>query len=117
MDPVESTGLADAGLPDAGLPDAGAGGGAEIVVMYVRAPGDEGGELEEQLRRVVARYAAVELRVVGPAIADELWSASGHPAPSVLILRAGVVVGGAMGSQLPQRELADMLHAAVSWPH
>jgi hypothetical protein len=141
MVPVESTGLAglaalDVGSEAAGLesvvavslehvaaglesghgPLAGAIASAGIVVLYVREATDEGGELEEQVRRVVARYPAVELRVVGPEVAAGLWSASAYRSPSVLILRGGVVVGGAMGDRLPQRELVEMLHAAVSWP-
>ena len=88
-----------------------------IVVLYVREPDHPACELDDHLIRVVARYEGVELRMVDPDHLAIEYAFLADCSPSVLVLRDGEVIGGAIGDRLPQRELDDMLHAAVRWPH
>ena len=92
-------------------------GGEAITLLYLRPEGAAETELDARLREVARRYAPmVELEVKSLAEAGTLarWASPGSPA--VLVLRRGVVIGEAMGDDLPVRELDRAVRRAVEWP-
>ena len=58
----------------------------------------------------------VELQIKALSQAGRMarWTSPGSPA--VLVLRRGVVIGEAMGEDLPVRELDQAVRRAVEWP-
>ena len=90
---------------------------APIELLLVRPNEGELVELEATLRAIVGRYSPmVELRVV-TEVPTNLDRPAGRPGqPMVLVLRQGQVVGEAMGSLLPARELDRVVRCAVEWP-
>jgi hypothetical protein len=87
-----------------------AGPGARITLLYVRPENAERTELDRRIGAIAERYARwVDLRVVGAG--EEAFRS-----PALLLLRAGEVVGEAMGALLPMRELDDVVRRAVEWP-
>jgi hypothetical protein len=97
---------------------------APITLLWVRpnhVPSPDGfRELDDALSAIVARYAPmVELRVVSEVPPDLVRGPGNSPslaAPTLLVLRRGQVVGEAMGTKLPARELDRVVRCAVEWP-
>jgi hypothetical protein len=92
-------------------------GGAAITLLYLRPEGAAETELDARLREVALRYApvvALEIRPLAEAGRLARWTSPGSPA--VLVLRRGVVIGEAMGHDLPVRELDRAVRRAVEWP-
>jgi hypothetical protein len=98
-------------------------GGVEspITLLYVRPLAGDYLDLDAKLLEVAERYAPmVRLLTLTPAeagrvLARRAWHT--RRAPSVVVLRHGQVVGEAMGSLLPARELDRVVRRAVEWPH
>ena len=93
---------------------------APIELLLVRPDDGELSELETTLRAIVTRYSPmVDMRVVSQ-VPDGLGRlvrpACGVSQPLVLVVRDGQVVGEAMGSLLPARELDRVVRCAVEWP-
>lgn len=93
---------------------------APIELLLVRPDDCELRELENTLRSIVSRYGPmVHMRVVNK-VPESLGRANrpdcGVQQPLVLVVRDGQVVGEAMGSLLPARELDRVVRCAVEWP-
>jgi len=88
-----------------------------ITLLFVCAPGDETGELRGRLESIAAHYGdLVRLEVVCPGDVPQPHRRAIHAGPTVLVLRGGEIVGEAMGSRLPARELDRVVRCAVEWP-
>jgi hypothetical protein len=98
-------------------PSSDHGGAAPITLLLVEPQNNESGELYQTLNAIVARYAPmVELQVVDhwPAHLGRYGGREGQPI--VVVLRRGQIVGEAMGTLLPARELDRVVRCAVEWP-
>lgn len=88
---------------------------APVTLLYVRTGGDITSDLDTRVREVVMRYQPfVELRSIRP---DEVEALTGErpQVPRLLVLRGGEIVGQAMGTTLPTRELDRVVRCAVEW--
>ena len=90
-------------------------GEASVTLLYVSAGDEIGAELEIRLEEITRRYQPyVELRTFRP---EEVEALTGEKpqVPRLLVLRGGEVVGQAMGTLLPTRELDRVVRCAVEW--
>ena len=91
-----------------------------ITLLWVRpdeASAPEGvRDLDLALTAIVARYAPMVRLEIVTELPPVLGRGPGKPAPTLVVLRHGQIVGEAMGTQLPARELARVVRCAVEWP-
>lgn len=85
-----------------------------ITLLYVRPACDDVTELDRRVGTIVQRYARwVTLRVVRP---DEVMTTvpmAQAGSPALLLMRAGDLVGEAVGALLPARELDQAVRRAA----
>jgi hypothetical protein len=77
--------------------------------------------LDQRVEAIAARYADdVELHIYDPkelpAGVQQRYPNLAGPTPTILVLRSGQVVGAAIGSRLPAREVERAVIRAVEWP-
>ena len=87
-----------------------------ITLLYARPAGDSS-LLDARVAAVARHYPCIRLETMTP---DELqrsdYAHLAGPAPAVMLLRKGELVGCAIGSMLPHRELCAAVRNAVEWP-
>lgn len=90
---------------------------ALITLLLVQPDSAEPTELLETLEPIVRRYTPlVKLCVVNEVPTELPRRVPRSSAPIVLVIRDGAIIGEAMGTRLPARELDRVIRCAVEWP-
>ncbi|MCC6994909.1 MAG: hypothetical protein IT370_09895 [Deltaproteobacteria bacterium] len=105
--------------PDPADPDP-SGCDPRIHLIAVKPAGDEFVRFEARLAILAARYIdTVRVTLVtageGDDDGDGSWPRRSTVLPTVVLMRAGRMVGEAIGD-LPLRELDEVVRAAATWP-
>jgi len=89
-----------------------------VTLLYARAEGEEPSLLDARLAVIVDHYQPhVRLQTLSPdELARSPYAHLAGPTPAVFVLRKGELVGHAIGSMLPHRELDAVVRCAVEWP-
>lgn len=92
-----------------------------VTLLYVRSTELDVCLLDERVEAIAARYADdVQLHIYDPrelpVDVRQRYPNLAGPTPTILVLRSGEVVGAAIGSRLPAREVERAVIRAVEWP-